>query len=103
MDGVQFRYFLAALFKHIGYKVKTTQASSDYGADILIVKEDKKIVIQAKRYLKKVGIKAVQEITAAKSHYEANNAWVVTNSFFTNRAIELAKSNGVRLLIEENL
>ncbi|MGG3662981.1 restriction endonuclease [Bacillus gobiensis] len=103
MDGVQFEYYLAALFKHIGYKVKTTKASFDYGADLVMDKDGERIVVQAKRHLKKVGISAVQEISAAKTHYKANDAWVVTNSFFTNPAIELAKSNGVKMIDRKEL
>ncbi|EGA90542.1 restriction endonuclease [Planococcus donghaensis MPA1U2] len=50
-----------------------------------------------------MGIKAVQEISAAKLHYGANEAWVVTNSFFTKAASELATSNHVKLVNRDQL
>ncbi|MEF3307141.1 restriction endonuclease [Paenibacillus sp. GYB003] len=48
--------------------------------------------LQAKRYGKNVGISAVQEAQASIAHYGASEAWVVTNSHFTDAAIALAKS-----------
>ncbi|WP_286181151.1 restriction endonuclease [Bacillus sp. ISL-37] len=51
------------LFNRLGYKVKPTPASNNFGAD-LIIESPLRIVIQAKRYKIKVGIKAVQEINS---------------------------------------
>lgn len=62
-----------------------------------------KIAVQAKQYKSNVGIKAVQEISAAKLHYVADEAWVVTNSFFTKAAGELARSNKVKLVNRDEL
>lgn len=98
MDGVQFEYYLSTLFKNLGYKVQVTEASGDYGADLILQKSDEKIVIQAKRYSKNVGIKAVQEIIASKIHYKANAAWVVSNSFYTKSAKNLAQTTDVKLI-----
>lgn len=98
MDGIQFEHYLSTLFKSQGYNVKVTKATGDYGADLVLTKESEKIVVQAKRYSKNVGISAIQEISASKSYYNATRAWVVSNSFFTKSAIELAQSNNVELL-----
>lgn len=48
-------------------------------------------------------LRAVQEVQGARAHYKATEAWVVTNSNFTQQAYELAKSNGVRLIDREEL
>lgn len=103
MDGRQFENYLGQLFKAQGYKVIVTQATGDYGADLVIDKDGKKIVVQAKRYSKNVGIKAVQEAYAAIGHYNASEAWVVTNSDYTEAACTLAKSNSVKLIQREQL
>lgn len=66
-------------------------------------RDGKKIVVQAKRYNKNVGIKAVQEAQASIAHYGASEAWVVTNSDYTSAAYELAKSNKVRLINRDAL
>jgi restriction system protein len=72
-------------------------------ADLILSAKGKKIIVQAKRYKKNVGVKAVQEIASAKSHYKADECWVITNSFFTEHAKKLASSNQVRLVDRKEL
>ncbi|MFP7298935.1 restriction endonuclease [Neobacillus niacini] len=103
MDGIQFEYYLKELYLSRGYGVEVTNASGDYGADLVLKKEGRKIVAQAKRYSKDVGIKAVQEVIGAKSYYKADEAWVVTNSYFTKAARELAQTGNVRLVDRDEL
>jgi len=97
MDGLTFEKYLEALFEKLGYRVERTQYFGDYGADFVTSKDGIKTVIQAKRYKKKVGIKAVQEAVAAKGKYGCPEAMVITNSFYSKAAIELAKANKVEL------
>tara|TARA_X000000368_G_C22678734_1_gene557292 strand:- start:124 stop:291 length:168 start_codon:yes stop_codon:yes gene_type:complete len=52
-----------------------------------------------KKYSKAVGNSAIQEVTAGVTHYQGNQAAAVTNNSFTKRAIELAESNNVMLLL----
>lgn len=103
MDGVKFEQYLGYLFRSQGYKAEVTQAVGDYGADLVLTKENRRIVVQAKRYKKNVGLKAVQEVQSAKAHYRANEAWVITNSHYTDQARKLARSNGVRLIARDEL
>lgn len=103
MDGVKFEQYLGHLFRSQGYKAEVTRAVGDFGADLILIKDGKRIVVQAKRYSKNVGLKAVQEVQGARAHYRASAAWVVTNSNFTQQAYELAKSNGVRLISRDEL
>ncbi|MEK3966310.1 restriction endonuclease [Paenibacillus sp. FSL H7-0323] len=103
MEGVQFEQYLGHLFRSQGYKAEVTQAAGDYGADLVLSKDGKRIVVQAKRYSKNVGLKAVQEVRGAVSHYGASAAWVVTNRDYTEQAYKLAKSNNVRLIGREEL
>jgi restriction system protein len=98
MDGIQFEYYLKELFKSQGYIVEVTKSTGDFGADLILKNADKKIVVQAKRYSKNVGIKAVQEVVAAKDFYKATDAWVVSNSEFTKASIELAEKTNVLLI-----
>lgn len=81
MTGIQFEKYLMVLFQDLGYLVKSTPKTGDFGADLILQKDKRKVVVQAKRYKKNVGIKAVQEVTSAIKYYNANEAWVVTNSF----------------------
>ena len=103
MDGIQFEIFLAQLFQSRGYKVLPTKTSGDFGADLILKKSGRCIIIQAKRYSKPVGLKAVQEVNSAVKVYKAQEAWVVTNNVFTKAAITLAKANDIRLIGREEL
>jgi restriction system protein len=98
MSGKQFEQYLGQLFKAQGYSVKFKQDSGDFGADLVLMKDGRRVVVQAKRYQKRVGIKVVQEVQAAIAHYGASEGWGVSNSDFTEAAYSLAKSNGVRLI-----
>ena len=55
------------------------------------------MAVQAKRYAKPVGVKAVQEVAAARSFYGASGAAVITNGAFTPAARRLAASCRVEL------
>lgn len=97
MKGDEFEEYLAAHFRKLGYRVSLTPKSNDYGADLIIKKDGESIVVQAKRYRDKVGIKAIQEIIGAKGYYKADKMMVVTNSYFTSAAYKLAAANDVTL------
>lgn len=103
MDGETFEQYLEALFIKLGYKAVRTQYRGDYGVDLILRKDGKKIAVQAKRYTGKVAIKAVQEIYSGAAYYGAEEAWVVTNSDFTAAARQLAEANGVTLIGREKL
>lgn len=103
MDGIEFEYFLCDLFEDHGYKAEVTKASGDFGADLILYKKDEIIVVQAKRYSGNVGVKAVQEVVAATPYYNGTDAWVVSNSYFTKAAIELAERNNVYLIDRDEL
>lgn len=103
MTGEEFEQFLGHLFKKRGFKVTYTAASGDYGADLLLKDRDELIAVQAKRYSDSVGVKAVQEIIGALKMYDATQAWVVTNSYFTKQAVKLAEMNDVYLIDRDEL
>lgn len=95
MTGIEFERFLKEMFKTLGYRVKKTPDSGDYGADLYMEKDGKIYIVQAKRYRDKVSLPAVQEVVAAKSYYKADVCMVVTNSYLTENAKILAKNNNV--------
>lgn len=103
MTGIQFEKFLMLRYRSMGYIVKETPVSGDFGADLVLHKNSRKIVVQTKRYSKTVGLKAVQEVSSAKPHYKADEAWVVTNNYFTVAAKQLAATNNVKLINRDHL
>ena len=98
MTGVEFERYLKANFQeHFGFKCYLTPKTNDYGADLILEKNGEKIAVQAKRYKGNVGIAAVQEVIAACSYYGCDKGIVVTNSFFTKQAINLAKESVIEV------
>ncbi len=103
MEGYEFEEYLKSLFFYNDYAVEVTPKSRDYGADLILIRGQEKIVVQAKRYNKTVGSKCVAEIVGAMKHYNATEGWVVSNSHFSSQAETLAKENQVRLIDREEL
>src|SRR5690606_6964082 len=103
MDGFQFEAFLVEIFQTIGFDVKETKKTADQGADLFVSRFGKNMVIQAKNYAGTVGNAAVQQAISAKAFYGCDEAMVVTNSYYTKSAKELATMAGVRLVDREAL
>ena len=83
---------------HLWMFVRRIGRSGDFGGDIIARGFlFSKIVVQCKSYRRPVGVRAVQEVCAAKLYYNASRAAVATNSTFTKQAKELAKRCGVEL------
>lgn len=98
LSGIEFEKFLKQLFEKLGYSVSLTKTSHDYGADLIITKKNKTAIVQAKCYGKTVGVKAIQEIATARSHYASADAIVATNNYFSKDAIILATENNISLI-----
>ena len=103
MDGFSFEDFLVVLFQTLGYDVKETKKTGDQGADLFVEKFGKKIVIQAKNYSGTVGNSSVQQALSAKTFYNCDDAMVITNSYFSSSAKELAQASSVRLIDRSKL
>ncbi|MBO8178490.1 restriction endonuclease [Aeribacillus pallidus] len=108
MTGHQFEEYVAELLKNLGYQsVKLTPKTGDGGVDI-VAKDHfgNSVAIQCKRLSSKVGNKAIQEVYLGKKLLKCKKAMVITNSYFTDPAIQAAQKVGVELwnrkkLIEE--
>lgn len=101
MDGHQYEQKCAQYLREQGYtNVTVTRGSGDQGVDITAMKDGKKYAIQCKYYEGNVGNKAIQEVYAGAAFYNCSVAMVITNSFFTKSAKELAKKLKV-ILVED--
>ena len=103
MTGWEFERWLAKFFERVGFDVKRTPYHGDFGADFVLTWNGVKIAVQAKRSRRQVGVSAVQQVVAAKAYYGCEQAMVVTNSYFTEQAINLARANMVRMRSRDDL
>ena len=82
--------------RHSEYQLTFSNVSEDEVAD----PSENKYVKMVQEYAAAEG---VQEIIGAVKMYDANEAWVVTNSYFTKQAIKLAEINDVYLIDRDEL
>lgn len=104
LSGYEFESLLAKLFSKMGYKTEITKGSGDFGIDVIADNGITRIGIQAKCYVgHKVGNDAVQQAISGKEYYGLDKAMVITNSYFTQSAIQQAKGSKVTLWNRDNL
>lgn len=98
MSGAEFERFFADLLRKEDYKkVTVTPASGDYGVDVVAERCGTRYAFQCKCYQSSVGVSAVQEVYSGAKMYQADTPVVVTNSYFTPNAANMAKRLGVLL------
>ena len=101
--GIDFEHQCQQILAGRGWSARLTPASGDQGADIIAEKGGMSVVLQCKLYARPVGNKAVQEVAAARTFYDAGFAAVVSNADYTEAARRLARRNEILLLHIDDL
>lgn len=97
-NGEEYEQICCQKLKQHGFMhVKTTPRTGDHGIDILAKRAGKKYAIQCKYYSSSVGNHAIQEAFSGCSYYGYDIPVVLTNSIFTQNAIDEANKLGVQL------
>jgi len=100
MTGQEFEEYLSKLFSVLGYDVRKTQATRDGGIDIILKKEGKVTLIQAKKYKINgtVGVDAVRDVHSNAEKYKASELAVLTTAMnFSLDARNDARDKNVKL------
>ena len=97
ISPAEFEHWCSTALHAAGWKARATGAAGDQGADVVADKDGLTIVLQCKLHKSPIGNKAVQEVLAAKAHYGAMAAAVVSNAAFTRSAEALSRTTGVLL------
>lgn len=95
LAGYKFEEWCAELLLMAGFEsAVVTKRSGDGGGDVVAVdKGGTKYAIQCKRYAQKVGNFAIGDALRAKNNYQCDKAVVMTNNYFTPKAIAESKPN----------
>jgi len=93
MEGIMFEKYIAALLDHRGFTTTVTKGSGDFGVDIVASKDNQRYAVQVKRHRSNVPRTAVSDAIGGLNHYGCNGAMVITNSYFSRAAIDLARTN----------
>ena len=98
LTGLEFEELTCDILASNGFDIaENTQATADFGVDVLARKDGISYAIQCKLYNSPVGVEAVQQIYAGRAYYECHVAMVLTNQYFTSNAKKLADKLGVVL------
>jgi restriction system protein len=111
MDWEEFEHLIRELFEkefaEKGGEVNVTQSSRDGGIDAVIFDPDPlrggKIVVQAKRYTRTVGVSSVRDLFGTVMNEGANKGILVTTSGFGPEAYDFAEDKPIQLLSGGNL
>ncbi|MCE2575557.1 restriction endonuclease [Komagataeibacter sp. FNDCR2] len=103
MDPIAYERYCARRLRGAGWEARATTPGSDQGADVIATRDNMRLVVQCKLYRNTVGNEAVQQVAAARLHYRADFAAVVSNADYTIPARALARSNNVFLLHHDEL
>ncbi|OYT26781.1 MAG: hypothetical protein B6U95_07045 [Thermofilum sp. ex4484_82] len=95
----EFELFVAELFRRMGYEVQLTSYSRDYGADLLAEKDDRKLIVEIKKYPPDhlVSYEEVRSTLGAIPHFQAQKAVFITTSSFTKEAEKFAYDKPIEL------
>lgn len=104
MTGTEFELFLAKLYDGLGYYSEVTP-HTDYGIDVLTIRDKIKTGIQAKCYGEghSVGVKAINEVCGGGGVYNVHKKLVITNRYYSKQAIFSAKANNIELIDRDGL
>jgi len=111
MDWEDFEHLVRELFEKEfasrGGEVKITQSSSDGGVDAVAFDPDPitggKIVIQAKRYTRTVGVSAVRDLFGTMQHEGASRGVLITTADYGPDAHRFAAGKPITLFTGSNL
>ncbi|WP_136699904.1 restriction endonuclease [Bacillus fungorum] len=104
MDPREFEYFVADLFRSLGYKVQVTSGSNDGGKDIILRKGNDLKFVEVKRYTKSsIGRPFIQKLHSAIVDADAVGGYFVTLSHFNQNARQYAANKNIELIDGDKL
>ncbi|OUB89730.1 restriction endonuclease [Bacillus wiedmannii] len=104
MDPREFEYFVADVFRTLGYKVQVTSGSNDGGKDIILHKGNEMKFVEVKRYTKSsIGRPFIQKLHSAIVDADAVGGYFVTLSHFNKNARQYAANKNIELIDGDSL
>jgi len=98
MSGQEFEEFVAAVYKKKGYRIEYTQVTGDHGIDLVMRKDNKKTVVQCKRWNDSVGEPIVRDFFGSMVSEGADQGVIVTTASFTPQAVAFAANKPITLV-----
>lgn len=96
LDPRSFEFFLADLFKALGYSCKVTKSSKDGGKDIIALSPQGKFYIEAKHYKGTVGRPIAQKLQGACCEGSNIKGIIATSGHFSEDCLDYCKKVGIQ-------
>jgi restriction system protein len=99
LSGTAFEQHLESIFRLHGYDVSRIGQAGDQGTDLIVQRPGgPRIAVQAKCYAGSVGNDAVQQVYAGMTFHGCHECALITNSYATRSATELASRVQCRVI-----
>lgn len=101
MKPQEYEKFVSEYYQSNGYKTEMTPYSNDYGINVIAIKGDERIAIQAKMYgnsPRKINRATVMQLYGAMRYRKCTKAVIATDGSCLADAIEVANSLGIDIL-----
>lgn len=101
MTPKQFEDYIGTLFAQKGYTVTVSPLSNDWGLDVIAIKDNEKIGIQAKMYgesSRSVNRRVIMELYGASAYQDCTRTILATNGNILSDAIKVANKLGIEIL-----
>ncbi|MBD5174651.1 MAG: restriction endonuclease [Bacteroidales bacterium] len=101
MTPKQYEDYIGTLFLQKGFKVTVSPLSNDWGLDVIAIKDDEKIGIQAKMYgesNRSVNRRVIMELYGAAAYQDCTRAILATDGDILPDAIKVANKLGIEIL-----
>ena len=88
LNGWDFEEEVAKVFRKHGYKANVTKKTGDNGADIIMYKNKKKIVVQCKHYTAQATPESVRALWGIKDEFDADEVILVASSGVSKNSLK---------------
>jgi restriction system protein len=96
----EFEEIVGNMYRKFGYSVEQTPMTNDFGRDLILKKDGKKIFVECKRYDRDtpIGRRALQLFYGVIVNMKADAGIFVTTSSFAKTAVNFAGETGIKLI-----
>lgn len=100
MTPKEYEQYIARLYQKKGYETTVTPYSNDWGIDVIAIKGDEKIAIQAKMYgnSRKVNRSTIMQLHGAMAFQKCTKAVLATDGELLDDAIEVAQKLNIEIV-----
>jgi len=98
IEARQFEIEIGFLLRNMGYRVQVTCSTGDDGVDVFAMRENEKVVVQCKKWRKKMIDRAViDELAGVAERHGASKSILAATSGFSEAAVNTARQHKIEL------